>query len=78
MLLAAIPKMERRRLLRFFTLMPGVIGLMVSIIGIVEIIVWKLGVGSPVDPTSNRLLMMPADRNMLHPRRACPGRGAAT
>jgi signal transduction histidine kinase len=58
-LLAAIPRMERRRILRVFTLLPSALGIIVSLVGVAELISWKLGVGAPVDTTSNKLLMVP-------------------
>jgi signal transduction histidine kinase len=58
-LLATIPKVERRRVLQFFTLLPSVLGIIVTLIGIAELVAWNMGVGAPVDPRSNRLLMVP-------------------
>jgi signal transduction histidine kinase len=58
-LLAAIPKVEQRRLLRFFTLLPGVVGLVVSLIGIVEFVFQMLGFGEPGDYGFQRWLMLP-------------------
>ena len=59
MLLAAIPKVEQRRMLRFFTLLPGVLGLLVSLIGVGELIAWSMGVGRPVDPRADQFIMAP-------------------
>jgi signal transduction histidine kinase len=55
-LLAAIPKVEQRRLLRFFTLLPSVLGLVVSAIGVVEFVLQMIGFG---DPMEFRWLMVP-------------------
>ena len=46
-------------MLQFFTLLPSVLGILAALIGIAEIIAWRIGVGAPVDPSSNRLLMVP-------------------
>jgi signal transduction histidine kinase len=58
-LLAAIPKVEQRRLLRFFTLLPGGLGLVVSTIGFVEFVLQVMGVGEPADFGFQRWLMFP-------------------
>ena len=60
MLLAVTPKVEQRRTLRFFTLLPGVVGILVAVIGAISIVVNFAGV-VPTNPASSRdrLLMMP-------------------
>ncbi len=47
-------------MLQFFTLLPAVLGLVAASIGVAEIVSWNLGVGAPVDPKSNHLLMVPS------------------
>jgi len=42
-LLAVTPRTEQRRLLRFFTLFPSVLGLAITVIGVVELIAYALG-----------------------------------
>ena len=59
MLLTIAPKSEHHRLLRFFTLLPGVLGITVSVIGFSEIIAWLLGLGLPTEIGSTPLWMMP-------------------
>ncbi|HEU4879928.1 MAG TPA: hypothetical protein VFT21_10775, partial [Gemmatimonadaceae bacterium] len=59
MLLAAIPKVEQRRMLRFFTLLPGVLGLVVSAIGVIELGLQMLGFGDPTEFGARRWLMFP-------------------
>jgi signal transduction histidine kinase len=58
-LLAAIPKVEQRRMLRFFTLLPGVLGLVVSVIGVIELALQMLGFGDPTEFGARRWLMFP-------------------
>lgn len=59
MLLAVTPKSEQRRLLRFFTLLPGVLGITVSVIGFAELVAWGLGIVGPSEPASRSLSMLP-------------------
>ncbi len=61
MLLAVTPKVEQRRTLRFFTVMPNVVGILVAVIGVVSLVV---NFFSGVEPTTAasadaRFLMMP-------------------
>ena len=60
MLLAVTPKVEQRRTLRFFTLLPGVVGILVAVIGAASIVVNLAGV-LPTRPPSawDKFLMMP-------------------
>jgi len=59
-LLAVTPKVEQRRTLRFFTLLPGVVGILVAVIGAASIVVNLAGV-LPTRPPSawDKFLMMP-------------------
>ena len=59
MLLAVSPKSEQRRILRFFTLLPGVLGIAVALIGLAELLAWSFGVGRPTEAESGGLSMMP-------------------
>lgn len=59
MLLALTPKAEQRRLLRFFTLFPSVIGITVAVIGLAELIGSELGLVSSTEVRSLSLTMMP-------------------
>jgi len=58
-LLAVTPKVEQRRTLRFFTLLPGVLGIVVSFIGVVSLILHSFGIEKPTDNAGDRYLMMP-------------------
>lgn len=59
MLLAVTPRVEQRRLLRFFTLLPSVLGLLVTSIGVVELIVSLSGFAPEANADGNRLTMLP-------------------
>jgi signal transduction histidine kinase len=59
MLLALSPKSEQHRLLRFFTLLPGVLGITIAVIGLSELIAWALGIAGSVKAGSAPLLMTP-------------------
>ena len=59
MLLAVTPKSEQRRLVRFFTLLPAVLGITVSVIGFSELIAWSFGFGRPFEAGGSSLSMMP-------------------
>lgn len=43
MLLPSIPRGEHRRILRFFTLLPGVLGVVAALLGVVAILSWSVG-----------------------------------
>jgi signal transduction histidine kinase len=58
-LLAVTPKVEQRRTLRFFTLLPGVIGIVVAVIGVVSLGLHIVGIERPTASAASRLLMMP-------------------
>ena len=58
MLLAVNQKPEQSRLLRFFTLLPGVLGITVSVIGLAELATWGLGI-IPEPETAPGLSMTP-------------------
>src|SRR4026207_1530233 len=59
MLLAVSPKSEQHRLLRFFTLLPGVFGITVAVIGLSELIAWALGLAGSVKAGCAPLFMTP-------------------
>ena len=59
MLLTIAPKSEHHRLLRFFTLLPGVLGITVSVIGFSELIASLAGLGKQAEDESGPLFMMP-------------------
>ena len=59
MLLAVTPKVEQRRTLRFFTLLPGVLGIAVSLIGVVSLILHLAGIAREDLSATDRFLMMP-------------------
>jgi signal transduction histidine kinase len=58
-LLAVTPKVEQRRLLRFFTLLPSVVGFAVAGIGLVEVAIAVIGF-EPQAWFADRFLMMPS------------------
>jgi signal transduction histidine kinase len=57
-LLAVTPRTEQRRLLRFFTLLPSVLGFTVAVIGVAELIAFSLGTLG--DALNDRIVMTPA------------------
>ena len=59
MLLAVTPKVEQRRLLRFFTLLPTVVGYVVAGIGLIELAFSMSGIESLRSSPADRILMMP-------------------
>ena len=60
MLLAVTPKAEQRRTLRFFTLLPNVVGILVALVGLVSLIVNFSGVERTTTASADaRFLMMP-------------------
>lgn len=60
MLLAVTPKVEQRRTLRFFTLLPGVLGIVVALIGVVSLGLNFAGIEQTTTKTAaDRTLMMP-------------------
>ncbi|MEO8194778.1 MAG: HAMP domain-containing sensor histidine kinase [Gemmatimonadales bacterium] len=59
MLLPAIAKGEHRRMLRFFTLLPGVLAVAVVLIGVVELILWSTVLISIEAVRTHKLVMMP-------------------
>ena len=59
MLLAVPPKSDQRRLLRFFMLLPGVLGIAVAVIGLAELLGWFFGIGQPTEAESAGISMMP-------------------
>ena len=59
MLLAVTPKVEQRRLLRFFTLLPTVVGFVVAAIGLIELVFSMSGIESLQSSAADRVLMMP-------------------
>jgi signal transduction histidine kinase len=56
-LLAVTPRTEQRRLLRFFTLFPSVLGLAITVIGLVELIAYN--VGALGDTATDKIAMTP-------------------
>ena len=56
MLLPAIPRVEHRRLLRFFMLLPSVLGAIVSLLGVGVLLAWSIG-ATGIGPRG--ALMMP-------------------
>jgi signal transduction histidine kinase len=58
-LLAVTPKVEQRRTLRFFTLLPGVVGIIVALVGVVSLGLHFAGIKQPENVASDRRLMMP-------------------
>src|SRR5690242_12801800 len=56
MLLAAIPRVEQRRIVRFFTAAPAVMGIFVSAVAVAELI---LVFARIVSPTDSSLYVMP-------------------
>lgn len=59
MLLPAIPRVEHRRLLRFFTLLPAALGGLVSLIGAGVLAAWSAGAGPLTGGTPGGIPMMP-------------------
>lgn len=59
MLLPAIPRVEHRRLLRFFTLLPMVLGVVVSLLGVGILVVWSAGWGRLTGIAPSIVPMMP-------------------
>lgn len=59
MLLPAIPRVEHRRLLRFFAFLPGALGALVSAIGVVALIAWSAGLGAVTGVDPEGIPMMP-------------------
>lgn len=58
MLLAVNPKTEQRRLRRFFTLLPGVLGITVAVIGLAELVAARFGITASTEVAPG-LSMMP-------------------
>ena len=58
MLLAVAPKSDQRRLVRFFALLPGVLGITVVLIGFSELLAWMLGFVSPSNEAGVHSLAM--------------------
>jgi len=50
---------EQRRTLRFFTLLPGVVGIVVAFVGVVSLGLHLAGIEKPTQVTADRFLMMP-------------------
>jgi signal transduction histidine kinase len=60
MLLAVTPRVEQRRLLRFFTLLPSVLGILVALIGVVSTALWFAGWEKAAKGlNSDRFVMLP-------------------
>ena len=59
MLLAVTPKVEQRRLLRFFTLLPSAVGITVAVIGLAELALSFAKIAPKGSPAADRFLMMP-------------------
>jgi signal transduction histidine kinase len=60
MLLAVTPRVEQRRLLRFFTLLPSVLGILVVLIGLVSLALWFAGYDTKASNlNSDQLVMLP-------------------
>src|SRR3954470_10470740 len=57
MLLAAMPRVEQRRLLRFFTAAPGVLGILVAVRAAVELLL--VATRGVADTPDARLYVMP-------------------
>ena len=59
MLLAVTPKVEQRRTLRFFTLLPGVVGIIVALVGVVSLGLHFAGIENPRTVGTERFMMTP-------------------
>ena len=59
MLLPAIPRVEHRRLLRFFTILPVLLGAIVSLIGVSVLLAWAAGMGKMTGLAPESASMMP-------------------
>lgn len=59
MLLAVTPKVEQRRLLRFFALLPSAVGITVAVIGLAELALSFNGIEPEGSPAADKFLMMP-------------------
>ena len=59
MLLPAIPRVEHRRLLRFFTMLPMALGVIVALIGLVVLLAWSAGLGNQTGLLPTFAAMMP-------------------
>jgi len=58
-LLAVTPKVEQRRTLRFFTLLPGVVGIIVALVGVVSLGLHFAGIENPRTVGTERFMMTP-------------------
>jgi len=58
-LLAVTPKVEQRRTLRFFTLLPGVIGIVVAFVGVISLGLHLAGIEKPTQDIADRFMIMP-------------------
>lgn len=59
MLLPAIPRVEHRRLLRFFTILPVILGALVSLTGVMVLLAWSVGMGKMTGIAPASAAMMP-------------------
>jgi signal transduction histidine kinase len=59
MLPSVIPKVEQRNMLRFFTLLPSALGILVAVIGAIELALQLAGFGPPQEFGPRRMLMLP-------------------
>ncbi|MEO8576825.1 MAG: HAMP domain-containing sensor histidine kinase [Gemmatimonadales bacterium] len=59
MLLPAIPRVEHRRLLRFFTILPVILGTLVSLTGVTVLLAWSVGMGKVTGFAPTSAAMMP-------------------
>ncbi len=59
MLLSAVPRVEHRRLLRFFMHLPSVLGAIVALVGVGVLLTWSLGLATATGAGPQGAYMMP-------------------
>ena len=59
MLLAVTPRVEQRRLLRFFTLLPSALGILVALTGLVQFVLFLMQIGPTEQNIADRVMMLP-------------------